>query len=835
MRKAQKQQVEDLLGQMKEAQGQIKKYIGQGNIPQAMELLEDCQNGAITIGTLIENTEYEGHPTVSLLEAYCELIYRIYQKLEENNKEINTDKCDKQLRQKLLKVVNSVKNDISTKTEVVFLPYKASMWDSLESVWKAADEDPDCDAYVIPIPYYDKNPDGSFGEMHYEGNQYPDYVPIISYEAYDLQTRRPDAIYIHNPYDECNYVTSVHPSYYSKKLKEHTEKLVYIPYFILGEISPDNQEAVEGMKHFCLVPGVMNADKVIVQSEDMRLVYIKVLTEAFGKETGDYWSKKILGLGSPKVDKVLNTRKEDLEIPKEWFRIIRRPDGKWKKIILYNTGVSALLQYNEHMLAKIQNVLGIFWENRDEVALLWRPHPLIKATISSMRPKLWAAYEMIVERYRREGWGIYDDTADVDRAVVLSDAYYGDGSSVVQLYRKTGKFTLLQNVHSLPENNYSLAMDNIVEYRGEWWFLALKDNGIYRMNKETFEAALVVRIPWDDHSWMPQYGKIYIYKNKIFIIPWVPIKIAVYNMEAQRLYYLDYEKETVNRGMVFCEGIIDGNKLYLIPCAYENILCINMDSEEIEYIRLDEALHEKRKKHLYAWGGVFFDKKTIYMTMLDSDRIIGYELKTDKVDVYQSKLLTGGGAGICGDEDNVWIVPKRADRIIHWDKKRKTADIIKGFPKGYQPGEFSFYKLQSYKENLYLLPRGANMVIVFNKDRRKIGGLKLGEVQADTKNFYDKYFRYANVWEEQGNTYLVQASRGEVYCVGVKDGKVEFTVKQIKVQEKCDETVHLSGGVECENRFDNITNYLVMLNCMEKKAAISTRQMVGTDIWRCLR
>ena len=124
MRKAQKQQVEDLLGQMKEAQGQIKKYIGQGNIPQAMELLEDCQNGAITIGTLIENTEYEGHPTVSLLEAYCELIYRIYQKLEENNKEINTDKCDKQLRQKLLKVVNSVKNDISVRQQMVFFPYK---------------------------------------------------------------------------------------------------------------------------------------------------------------------------------------------------------------------------------------------------------------------------------------------------------------------------------------------------------------------------------------------------------------------------------------------------------------------------------------------------------------------------------------------------------------------------------------------------------------------------------------------------------------------------------------------------------------------------------------
>lgn len=445
MRKAQKQQVEDMLSQMREAHEQIRKYISQGNIPQAMELLTDCQNGAISIGTLIEKTEGEGHQTVSLLESYCEIIYQIYQKLEENSKEINAHKFEKQLRQKLLEVVNSVKNDITIKTEAVFLPYKASMWDSLESVWKAADKDPNCDAYVVPIPYYDKNPDGSFREMHYEGDQYPDNVPVTWYENYDFEARKPDVILIHNPYDESNLVTSVHPSFYSDKLKEYTEKLVYIPYFILGEIEPDNKEAVDGMKHFCIVPGVINADKVIVQSENMRQVYIKVLTGAFGEESREYWARKILGLGSPKVDKVLNTRKEDLEIPEEWLKIIQKPDGSWKKIIFYNTSVGALLQHNEKMLEKMRDVFRVFWENRDEIVLLWRPHPLIKATIESMRPQLWMEYEKIVEKYRKEGWGIYDDTAEMDRAVCLSDAYYGDESSVVWLYQKTGKPVMIQN------------------------------------------------------------------------------------------------------------------------------------------------------------------------------------------------------------------------------------------------------------------------------------------------------------------------------------------------------------------------------------------------------
>lgn len=199
------------------------------------------------------------------------------------------------------------------------------------------------------------------------------------------------------------------------------------------------------MKHFCITPGVLHAHKVIVQSEDMRQVYIKVLTKELGEQSRSYWKKKILGLGSPKVDKVLNTRREEVEIPEKWRRIIEKPDGSFKKIILYNTTVSAILQNNRRMLKKMRQVFQIFKENQEDVVLLWRPHPLMKATIESMRPELWKEYKEILESYRAEGYGLYDDSPDLDRAIVLSDAYYGDWSSVVQLYEKTGKPIMIEN------------------------------------------------------------------------------------------------------------------------------------------------------------------------------------------------------------------------------------------------------------------------------------------------------------------------------------------------------------------------------------------------------
>lgn len=117
------------------------------------------------------------------------------------------------------------------------------MWDSLESVWMAAKADENCDAYVIPIPYYNKNPDGSFREMYYEGDQYPDYVPIVRYDNYDFAIHKPDIIYIHNPYDQYNYVTSIHPFFFSENLKRFTQNLIYIPYFILMKIQAVRRES----------------------------------------------------------------------------------------------------------------------------------------------------------------------------------------------------------------------------------------------------------------------------------------------------------------------------------------------------------------------------------------------------------------------------------------------------------------------------------------------------------------------------------------------------------------------------------------------------------------
>lgn len=451
MRKAQKQQVLDFIKSLHQAHEEIKTAVSGKNLTLAQNMLGECQQFAISFGESIEKLEGEGHITVSYVEDYCEVLFCVYEDICNGN--VDENKIHKTLGEQLIRIENSVQNDIKVKKEIVFFPYMASMWDSLESVYLAVKEDPECDAFVVPIPYYDLNPDRSFGQMHYEGREYPKNIEVIDWQSYHFEKRKPDEIYIHNPYDSWNLVTSVHPRFYAENLKKYTDKLTYIPYFILNEIEPEDQKTIDTMKQFIHTPGVIYADRIIVQSEKMKEIYVNEYLK-FARENGlkgehldrAYQQKRIVGLGSPKLDRALKTKKEDLELPEAWMKVIRKPDGNWKKIILYNTGVTALLHYNEDWVEKIEATLSIFKENQNEVALLWRPHPLVENTMRSMRPGILERYLEIKDRYLSEGWGILDATPDLDRALVLSDAYYGDRSSVAELCQKTGKVVMYQRI-----------------------------------------------------------------------------------------------------------------------------------------------------------------------------------------------------------------------------------------------------------------------------------------------------------------------------------------------------------------------------------------------------
>jgi len=396
-----------------------------GEIPEGLDLAA-YQELAVKCGNAME-IKYAAStikPVIEKLEELCEVIYQI--SLLDIKDKNSLRKLSKKAKQILFKVKNSVKYELpEDKKIMLFLPYKSSMWDSLESIWLAANKNENIETLVIPIPYFDRNPDGTVGTGHYEGEFFPSYVPVVDWRKYKIPDERPDYIFIHYPYDENNFVTMVHPDYFSDELKKYTDKLIYVPYFILPGTYNDE---------FALTKAVIYSDYSIVQNEITRQKYIKTLKEYNGDFSKVNWENRIIALGSPKTDKVVKICSQEEKTPEEWEKII---DGR--KVILLNTNVSLVLNNDDKFIDNLNRMFEIFVRHKEQYAVIWREHPLTMPTIESMRPHLKESYLEIQKEFKEKKIGVLDFTPDPYSAIRRSDCYFGSGGSLLVVYGATGK------------------------------------------------------------------------------------------------------------------------------------------------------------------------------------------------------------------------------------------------------------------------------------------------------------------------------------------------------------------------------------------------------------
>lgn len=240
------------------------------------QLLYDCQETTLMMGNELEMIYGEGTELIHKLEEYHEDLYQMTLVLSYPEPRL---KLMKKLVEQIYHLRKLLDVQISDKLEVVFLPYKASCWDSMEPLWEASKKDDACEVYVVPIPYYDRGVDGSFNRYHYEGEKMPPHIHVVHYENYDLQKRWPDTVFIQNPYDQNDPCISVDPRFYSQEIKKVADTLIYISF--------------DETEKSCITPGVLNADMVIVPSEEVKQRYVNILIKEFGESTKTDWESKI--------------------------------------------------------------------------------------------------------------------------------------------------------------------------------------------------------------------------------------------------------------------------------------------------------------------------------------------------------------------------------------------------------------------------------------------------------------------------------------------------------------------------------------------------------------
>ena len=399
-----------------------------------LQLLQEMQNVAVGIGESIEKKMGEGTQTVACLEQYCEMAYQIYEMICQqgmpDSREVRT------ILDEAVQAIVQEADLMHIRKEIVFMPYHAAHWNVLESLWKEACEDDDCDVKVVPIPYYYKRRMGAeLSEMHYDGDQFPDEVPITPYYEYFVENNHPDVIYIQSPYDGWNYSVTVHEKYYSGELWKNTEQLVYIPWFKIDEMDSEDERGLKSREYFVPFPGIVNADRVILQSEAMRESYIEYLTEWAGERTRSIWEGKLEGSGA-----ALYETKTVIHRPKEW-------DGK--KVLLYFISGDGLLEHKNKMISKIKNSLDVFESQKEKIQVVWLQDDRLRENVKPRESKIYQNYSDLVRQCGDKDWISIMDASKEEEAVQLADAYYGDSGRNAQLVKQLSKPVMLQDVSIL--------------------------------------------------------------------------------------------------------------------------------------------------------------------------------------------------------------------------------------------------------------------------------------------------------------------------------------------------------------------------------------------------
>ena len=129
-----------------------------------LTILQAMQEAVITIGNTVEQCVSECEDVILQLTNMAELIYEL--SLDENYKD--ADKRE-ELKTYCKSTQRIVETTLPSEFEVLFLPYKASMWDALESVYVAAAKEGDCRVHVMPVPWYHVSEDRTELVMEYEG------------------------------------------------------------------------------------------------------------------------------------------------------------------------------------------------------------------------------------------------------------------------------------------------------------------------------------------------------------------------------------------------------------------------------------------------------------------------------------------------------------------------------------------------------------------------------------------------------------------------------------------------------------------------------------------
>ncbi len=689
-------------------------------------VLQEVQDAIIEIGGQIEKDIEASAEIISLMEHLCETFYLLSKNLDRREVFV------KQIKIAIEQIIGLV-SELKTCYQVVFFPYKAEMWDSLESIWLACKEDERCDCKVVPIPYYSFDANKDRWIYHYEIERFPSYVPVVHYLDYDLM-ECPDAAFIHNPYDEYNYVTHVASDYYSYNLKLYVKKLFYVPYYVSGGDVSKGKAALSAFKH---------ADYLMLQSE--------VFKE--GMKEYEHYNKAVV-VGSPKFDRVIRLCREGVQIPEEWKYIL-----KGKKSLMLNTSIHQFLHDGEAYLKKLYYLFKTV-KQRHDVVIIWRPHPLLQSTIESMLPGLLDRYLELQRYFENEDVGILDMTPDVDQTVAITDGYIGEmASSVTNLFALVGKPLFILNNYITEsvriEEKQSMYLSDCEKFGDDYYCTSIDNSRVYAVQSQNWDCMIEKAVVENVPKWLGATWKTARDRDTIYLAPRVSKSFFAFNMTTSKVeqIYSIQDKTSLNYRFV----AVYKNRVFYLPsitkCIVEYDILSGAWKEHYEPISaLQKNIVSKIFEDTY---GYFVKDNFIWATNLYSNRVLCFDMECGEYQIFALGDEEARYAAIAITKNNLCLSDTYTGKIHVWNLKQMQPVNMFSMPKDWRmvrtvDGRAVAHDKLIIAENyLIAVPRYSNALVRID--------LRTGEVDLLAGEFWEDVLIPTNNYKAEAHAVITFA------------------------------------------------------------------------------
>ena len=291
----------EFLAELENEYNSVASSFSSEDIETVIQKFAQMQELSSTFGVLVESVKGEKSPyaiaIVKELEQLCEELYSCCLSLQTDKGSVNHKLSKLEITIDHLK--SSIEKNILSRKEVLFLPIGPREWQTFNVLHNQLKESPDIDLVVVPLPLFTKDLFGnatmSFDEIENETYRelYPEDIELQKWETYNIELHCPETIYIQNPYDNTNIFLSVPQVYYAENLRRYTSKLIYVPIGATSEFTLNDSSDMSNLNFYVTSPGLIYADQILVQSENIKTNYLHALTQFAGDDTLEYWRKKI--------------------------------------------------------------------------------------------------------------------------------------------------------------------------------------------------------------------------------------------------------------------------------------------------------------------------------------------------------------------------------------------------------------------------------------------------------------------------------------------------------------------------------------------------------------